>query len=125
MVSATITRPPVQCGPLPEGRATTSWRPRTATCGPTATPRTPGCGPSIQLLATPGHTDEASTLVATGLGLVVLTHLWWSSEGPADDPFARDRDLLRASREAVLALGPTLIVPGHGAPFAPTPSLVT
>ena len=69
-------------------------------------PQDAGLGPSIRLLATPGHTDEdVSTLVETGLGLVVLTHLWWSSEGPADDPFARDRDLLRASRESVLALG--------------------
>ncbi|MEH0631010.1 hypothetical protein [Streptomyces stelliscabiei] len=25
-------------------------------------------------------------------GLVVLTHLWWTAEGPADDPFAPDRD---------------------------------
>ena len=91
------------------------------------TDREPGdapLAPSITLLSTPGHTDEdQSTLVATADGLVVLTHLWWSSEGPADDPFARDRDLLRTSREAVLALGPALIVPGHGAPFAPGPGL--
>ena len=87
-------------------------------------PQDAGLGPSIRLLATPGHTDEdISTLVETGLGLVVLTHLWWSAEGPADDPFARDRDLLRRSREAVLALGPALIVPGHGAPFVPGPGL--
>ena len=87
-------------------------------------PQDAGLGPSIRLLATPGHTDEdVSTLVETGLGLVVLTHLWWSSEGPADDPFARDRDLLRASRESVLALGPALIVPGHGAPLVPGPGL--
>ena len=62
-------------------------------------------------------------MVETAEGLVVLTHLWWSAEGPADDPFARDRDLLRTSREAVLALGPALIVPGHGAPFVPGPGL--
>ena len=41
----------------------------------------------------------------------------------ADDPFARDRDLLRTSREGILALSPTLIVPGHGAPFTPGPDL--
>ena len=76
---------------------------------------------SIRLLPTPGHTDQdLTTLVTTSTGLVALTHLWWSAEGPADDPFAADRDVLRASREQVLDLAPALIVPGHGAPFAPT-----
>ena len=75
---------------------------------------------SIRLLPTPGHTDQdVTTLVSTASGLVALTHLWWTAKGPADDPFAADRDVLRSSREAVLALSPTLIVPGHGAPFAP------
>ena len=87
-------------------------------------PEGPPLAPSVQLLSTPGHTDEdLSTIVQTADGLVVLTHLWWSVEGPADDPFARDRDLLRASREAVLALDPALIVPGHGAAFVPGPGL--
>jgi glyoxylase-like metal-dependent hydrolase (beta-lactamase superfamily II) len=82
----------------------------------------PPLSPSLTLLSTPGHTDEdLSTLVETDDGLVVLTHLWWSLDGPADDPFARDRELLKSSREAVLALAPTMIVPGHGAPFAPGP----
>lgn len=77
---------------------------------------------SVRLLLTPGHTDEdVSTVVETADGLVVCTHLWWTAEGPADDPFAPDRELLRASREKVLALGPALIVPGHGAPFVPGP----
>jgi len=52
--------------------------------------------------------------------LDVLT--WWTADGPADDPFASDRDVLRASRETVLGLRPALIVPGHGAPFVPTAS---
>ena len=76
---------------------------------------------SIRLLPTPGHTpQDVTTLVTTSSGLVALTHLWWTADGPADDPFADDRDLLRASRETVLDLAPTLVVPGHGAPFAPT-----
>jgi glyoxylase-like metal-dependent hydrolase (beta-lactamase superfamily II) len=76
---------------------------------------------SVWLLLTPGHTpQDVSTVVETDAGLVVCTHLWWSEVGPADDPFAPDRDLLRASRERVLSLRPTLIVPGHGEPFAPT-----
>ena len=76
--------------------------------------------PSISLSPTPGHTaEDASTLVATESGLVVLTHLWWKADGPADDPYAPSRDQLRAQRERVLALEPSLIIPGHGAPFVP------
>jgi glyoxylase-like metal-dependent hydrolase (beta-lactamase superfamily II) len=76
---------------------------------------------SVTLTPTPGHTDEdVTTLVTTDSGLIVLTHLWWHAEGPADDPFARDRDQLRASRERILALDPSLVVPGHGPAFAPT-----
>lgn len=79
--------------------------------------------PSITLMATPGHTaQDISTLVVADEGLVVLTHLWWTADGPADDPFAADREQLRAARKTVLALGPVLIVPGHGAPFVPSSS---
>jgi glyoxylase-like metal-dependent hydrolase (beta-lactamase superfamily II) len=77
--------------------------------------------PSVRLLQTPGHTaEDVSTVVDTADGLVVCTHLWWTADGPADDPFAPDRELLRTSREKVLALRPALIVPGHGAPFTPS-----
>ncbi|MET9954262.1 MBL fold metallo-hydrolase [Streptomyces sp. NPDC006339] len=77
--------------------------------------------PSIRLAATPGHTPEdISTLVDTAEGLVVLTHLWWSADGPVEDPYATDPEALHASRRAVLDLAPVLVVPGHGAPFAPT-----
>jgi glyoxylase-like metal-dependent hydrolase (beta-lactamase superfamily II) len=76
--------------------------------------------PSVRMLKTPGHSDEdVSTIVETSTGVVVCTHLWWHERGPADDPYAPDRDALRASREQVLALEPALIVPGHGAPFVP------
>ena len=34
------------------------------------------------------------------------------------DPLAEDQELLERSRARLLALGPALIVPGHGAPFA-------
>lgn len=79
-------------------------------------------GPGIRLMRTPGHTaEDVSTLVSTDSGLVVLTHLWWTEQGPADDPFAADRELLAASRRTVLDLGPALIIPGHGAAFAPGP----
>jgi glyoxylase-like metal-dependent hydrolase (beta-lactamase superfamily II) len=75
---------------------------------------------AVRLVRTPGHTfEDVTTLVETEEGLVACTHLWWSECGPVDDPFATDREVLRISRERVLAMNPALIVPGHGAPFAP------
>lgn len=86
--------------------------------------REPGAfdlSPSVRLLPTPGHTDQdQSTIVRTDDGVVVLTHLWWMADGPAEDPFSRDQAQLRASRELVLELEPALIVPGHGPAFHPT-----
>jgi glyoxylase-like metal-dependent hydrolase (beta-lactamase superfamily II) len=80
-------------------------------------------GPSTTLIETPGHTDQdISTVVETDDGVVVLTHLWWSGEGPLEDPFAPDAEVLRSSRERVLALSPVQIVPGHGPAFAPGPT---
>ncbi|HEY8737121.1 MAG TPA: MBL fold metallo-hydrolase [Candidatus Dormibacteraeota bacterium] len=76
--------------------------------------------PSIRLIETPGHTpQDITTLVTTAEGVVAFTHLWWSAQGPADDPYAVDPDLLHRNRARVLELA-QLIVPGHGAPFAPT-----
>jgi glyoxylase-like metal-dependent hydrolase (beta-lactamase superfamily II) len=76
--------------------------------------------PSVSLLDTPGHTaQDISTLIQTHEGLVVCTHLWWSSEGPAIDPLATDQSQLEQSRTKVLDLHPSLIIPGHGPAFAP------
>jgi glyoxylase-like metal-dependent hydrolase (beta-lactamase superfamily II) len=75
---------------------------------------------SIRLMRTPGHTaQDISTLAQTSDGLVAATHLWWTADGPEDDPLAEDNDQLKASRQRLLALAPSLIIPGHGAPFAP------
>jgi glyoxylase-like metal-dependent hydrolase (beta-lactamase superfamily II) len=75
---------------------------------------------SVWLLETPGHTpQDITTAVQTEAGLVLCTHLWWSSEGPLEDPYAPDAGVLRASRERVLALAPALVVPGHGPAFVP------
>lgn len=80
-----------------------------------------GLSGAVRLVRTPGHTpQDVTTLVETAEGLVACTHLWWSEGGPLDDPYAPDPDVLRASRELVLALSPALIVPGHGAPFVPS-----
>jgi glyoxylase-like metal-dependent hydrolase (beta-lactamase superfamily II) len=76
--------------------------------------------PSIRLIETPGHTpQDITTLVGTSRGIVAFTHLWWNADGPAEDPFATDSAALHAGRARVLRVA-ALIVPGHGAPFAPT-----
>ena len=78
--------------------------------------------PSVRLLETPGHTpQDISVLVGTPDRVIALTHLWWMSEGPSDDPYADDRGLLRAQRERVLALA-DFVVPGHGPAFTPGPA---
>ena len=75
--------------------------------------------PSVRLLATPGHTpQDLTTLVGTPDDVVALTHLWWTEDGPADDPYCQDPEELRRQRERVLEMA-TLVVPGHGAPFRP------
>jgi glyoxylase-like metal-dependent hydrolase (beta-lactamase superfamily II) len=76
--------------------------------------------PSVRLMRTPGHTaEDITTLAQTEDGLVAATHLWWSAEGPDEDPLAADLSALRTSRESLLAVAPTLIIPGHGGPFRP------
>lgn len=76
--------------------------------------------PSVRLLRTPGHSaEDICTLAGTADGLVVFTHLWWHAGGPAEDPYAPDAGVLHQSRARVLELA-DVIVPGHGAPFAPS-----
>lgn len=75
--------------------------------------------PSVTLIETPGHTpQDITTLVSTADGVVAFTHLWWSADGPAQDPFATDPEALHAGRARVLELA-AVIVPGHGSPFTP------
>jgi glyoxylase-like metal-dependent hydrolase (beta-lactamase superfamily II) len=79
---------------------------------------------SIRLIETPGHTpQDISTLVDTDAGLVVATHLWWTSSVPEEDPYATDPEALHRNRARVLVLpGLASIVPGHGPSFAPDDS---
>jgi glyoxylase-like metal-dependent hydrolase (beta-lactamase superfamily II) len=73
----------------------------------------------VTLMETPGHTpQDISTVVRTDAGVIVCTHLWWTAEGPAEDPYAPDPALVHEHRARVLALDPALVVPGHGPPFA-------
>jgi glyoxylase-like metal-dependent hydrolase (beta-lactamase superfamily II) len=75
--------------------------------------------PSVVLIETPGHTPQDITvLVGAADGLVALTHLWWSSSGPAEDPYATDPDALHLGRARVLEVA-ALVVPGHGPAFPP------
>lgn len=76
----------------------------------------------VVLWETPGHTpQDISTVVDTDDGSVVFTHLWWSAEGPAEDPYSNDSEALHRGRARVLDVA-SLIVPGHGAPFVPDAS---
>ncbi|HTA07716.1 MAG TPA: MBL fold metallo-hydrolase [Streptosporangiaceae bacterium] len=78
--------------------------------------------PSVRLLATPGHTaEDISTLAATPDGVYACTHAWWAAEGPAQDPFAPDAEVLAASRARILAVA-KVIIPGHGPAFEPDAS---
>jgi glyoxylase-like metal-dependent hydrolase (beta-lactamase superfamily II) len=77
--------------------------------------------PSIRLLATPGHTDQdISTIASTPEGVYACTHAWWGAEGPADDPFSPDQSVLASSRQRLLEIA-TMIIPGHGPSFRPGP----
>jgi glyoxylase-like metal-dependent hydrolase (beta-lactamase superfamily II) len=78
-----------------------------------------GLSPSVRLLATPGHTREDITTVASaGDGVYACTHAWWHADGPAEDPLAVDSAALHASRRLILDIA-TVIVPGHGPAFRP------
>ena len=76
--------------------------------------------PSIRLIQTPGHTpQDVTTLVSTAEGTVAFTHLWWSAEGPPEDPLAADPEALHRNRIRVLEQA-SVIVPGHGGQFRVT-----
>ena len=75
--------------------------------------------PSIRLIETPGHSpQDITTLVGTKDGIVAFTHLWWTAQGPDEDPLAADTESIHTQRKRVLQVA-TLIVPGHGAAFTP------
>jgi len=77
--------------------------------------------PDVTLIETPGHSpQDITTLARTEQGLVAFTHLWWTAEIPVEDPYAPDPALLHANRAGLLAMGPHIVVPGHGAPFEPS-----
>ncbi len=77
--------------------------------------------PSIRLIATPGHTDQdISTVASTPDGVYVCTHAWWGEQGPAEDPLSPDQAALSRSRGRILEIA-SVIIPGHGPSFVPGP----
>ncbi|WP_323844498.1 MBL fold metallo-hydrolase [Microbulbifer magnicolonia] len=74
--------------------------------------------PGIEVLRTPGHTDEdASLVVKTADGTYVLTHLWWFPDmTPVQDPLASSQSDLDKHREKILGIA-DWIIPGHGKMF--------
>jgi glyoxylase-like metal-dependent hydrolase (beta-lactamase superfamily II) len=75
--------------------------------------------PGVTLWETPGHTpQDITTMVDTDEGVVALTHLWWQSHHPVEDPLATDPAALHRGRSRVL-LTAAIIVPGHGESFIP------
>jgi glyoxylase-like metal-dependent hydrolase (beta-lactamase superfamily II) len=76
---------------------------------------------SIRLIATPGHTEEdISTVASTAEGVIVCTHAWWGADGPEEDPFSPDPQALARSRQRILGIA-SVIIPGHGPSFVPGP----
>lgn len=74
--------------------------------------------PAIKLIRTPGHTlEDITTLAGTPQGVVAFTHLW-NNATAVGDRHAVDLAGLHAGRRRVLAVA-DIIVPGHGAAFAP------
>ena len=75
--------------------------------------------PSVRLIATPGHTaEDITTLASTPDGVYACTHAWWGPDGPEQDPLAADQAALEQSRRRILAVA-SVIVPGHGPAFRP------
>ena len=74
--------------------------------------------PNIRIIQTPGHTlEDASLVVRTKEGVVVLTDVWWFADRtPEKDPLAEDQALLDASRQRVLKLADRVIT-SHGGSF--------
>jgi glyoxylase-like metal-dependent hydrolase (beta-lactamase superfamily II) len=74
----------------------------------------------VSLWQTPGHTaQDITTVVRDREQVIAFTHLWWYADAPFHDPLCTDPEGLHIGRERVLEMA-TLIVPGHGEPFAPT-----
>ena len=72
----------------------------------------------IQIIRTPGHSDDGITfLIKTRQGKVaVCGDVFWKKDYPKEDPYASDLKTLEESRKKVLSMA-DWIVPGHSGIF--------
>ncbi|MFA6422744.1 MAG: MBL fold metallo-hydrolase [Candidatus Buchananbacteria bacterium] len=83
----------------------------------------------IEIIKTPGHNSDCRTmLVKTEEGIIAVCEdvFWWADDEEQktdrgslmehDDPYAKNKEDLMASREKVLAMA-DYIIPGHGKMF--------
>lgn len=72
----------------------------------------------IKIIKTPGHNYTSLTLVAdTDMGkIAVCGDVFWKENGPKNDPYANDTELLQESRKKVLEMA-DYIIPGHSGMF--------
>ncbi len=75
---------------------------------------------NIELIKTPGHSDDSVTLlVKTDRGTIAICgDVFWDKGCPQDDPFAANKELLQESRKKLLKIA-DYIIPGHGDIFKP------
>ena len=73
---------------------------------------------NIQILKTPGHSDDSITfLVQTDEGVIAICgDVFWKENEPKKDPYAVDHDQLNKSRQLILNKV-DYIIPGHGGKF--------
>jgi glyoxylase-like metal-dependent hydrolase (beta-lactamase superfamily II) len=73
---------------------------------------------NIQILKTPGHSDDSITfLVRTDEGIVAICgDVFWKEDFPEKDPYANNPEQLIKSRELVIEKA-DWIIPGHGKAF--------
>lgn len=78
----------------------------------------PGDLEQIELLRTPGHSNDNITfIIETEQGKVAICgDVFWKENFPAKDPFASDLNELTKSRTKVLKIA-DFIIPGHGEMF--------
>ena len=84
---------------------------------------------NVQVIPTPGHAHEhASLLVKTDKGNIVIAGdlFWWGEDEEQktdydslikkEDPYVKDQDMIKKSREEVLEIA-DYVIPGHGKMF--------
>ncbi len=73
---------------------------------------------NIEMIKTPGHSTDGTTLVVkTGQGTIAICgDVFWKDAMMVKDPLAVDQEQLNASRRKVLEIA-DFVIPGHGPMF--------